>query len=296
MTTTQASAILNYFIKKQSEFTLQDVYNAFQDFPRPSIRRVLRQNKAFEVIGRGIYRLNTIMAEIYLIKGDSRHLDMIEDSSVDLIVADHPWSDSKASKGGNRNLTEGYHETEFNYINEDFKHKARVLKTGGYLIEILPTEKHSNFEYLYELKKMALKNGFLYYAKIMWQKSPSNTGRTVKEFEDIMIFSKGKAKRINNDKRLGYTTRKMLKQRIYAPVPKRATLKNHRAEKPSELWQYLFNMFTHPLDIIIDQFGGSCNTIDAALKTNRNLIVFDILKEYIDNAVERFNMKKVSFN
>lgn len=295
MNKTQADQIADYFMTlNQQQFAIQEVYKAFSDFPKPSIRRVLRRDtkKRFKAIAKGIYILTKGNAQAVLIQGDSRSLELIEDNSVECIIADHPWLDKKANKGGNRNFTEGYEPTAFLYTEDDFKHKARILKEGCYLIEMLPTESATNFEYLYAIKKMALACGFQYYAKILWQKNPSNTGRTVKEFEDIMIFSKGKARRLNDNSKLPYATKEMLKQRIHAPVPKRKDLKNHPAEKPVELWEYLIEMLTNPFDTIIEQFGGACNMIQAALNTNRNVVVFELIENYVQKASERFCMQK----
>ena len=289
----QSDCIANYFIQKKQSIKLQEVYKAFPDFPKPSIRRALRQDpkKRFIAIARGVYMLNNGDAQAILMEANSRNLEFLEEESIDLIIADHPWEDKKSLKGGTRNFAKGYDATNFRYTQEDFNQKAKVLKPGCYLVEILPTESESNFEYLYQIKKMALKAGFKYYAKIMWQKAPSNTGRTVKEFEDIMIFSKGNARRINDGSRKQpYKTREMLQQKIYAPVSKNIKHKNHQAEKPVELFSYLIEMLTNPFEIILDQFGGACNTIQAALNNNRNILVIEILKECIQKAQERFGM------
>jgi len=34
----------------------------------------------------------------------------------------------------------------------DFKEKARVLKDGCFLVEVLPAENENNYEYLYQIK------------------------------------------------------------------------------------------------------------------------------------------------
>ena len=38
---------------------------------------------------------------------------------------------------------------------QDFKEKARVLKDGCFLVEVLPAENENNYEYLYQIKKYA---------------------------------------------------------------------------------------------------------------------------------------------
>ena len=66
--------------------------------------------------------------------------------------------------------------------------------------------------------------------------------------------------------------------------------KHHQAEKPIELYEYLIRNFTEEQDICLDQFGGSCNMLQASVNLNRFAIVYEISKEFVTNAVKRFNM------
>ena len=74
---------------------------------------------------------------------------MIEDNSIDCILTDHPWLDIKSNKGGTRAFA--LYDC-FRYTLEDFKEKARVLKDGCFLVEVLPAENENNYEYLYQMK------------------------------------------------------------------------------------------------------------------------------------------------
>lgn len=268
--------------------TLKELYENLPNIPQPSIRRIVRKDSRYKNIARGVYTLTKGDVTGLLIQGDGRKLTAIEDNSINLIFSDHPWPG--LHKGGNRNFKEGYEETEFKYTQDDFYQKARVLQEGGYLVELLPTESEDNYEYLYQLKQMAKKAGFRYYAKIMWQKSPGNTGRTVKEFEDILIFSKGKAKRINDKKTLPYATREMLKQRLPFPIAKKKSAKNHDAEKPQALFEYLVDMLSNKGDIVLDVFAGAANTIPACLNKSRFVIAYELLNKYVTAAAKRFGM------
>ncbi len=89
----------------------------------------------------------------------------------------------------------------FRYESKDFKEKQRVLKRGHFLVEFLPEESEVNFDYLYEIKKMAQENGFKYFAKVAWKKGNfiSNTGRKSKNIEDVMIFSNGEPRSLKLD-------------------------------------------------------------------------------------------------
>lgn len=236
-----------------------------------------------------IFSLKGEQTESYLIHGDSRELKEIADNSIDCIITDHPWENKKANIGGNRKFIS---YNTFLYTLEDFKHKYRVLKQGCYLAEFLPIETATNWEYLTKIKEMAKEAGFLYYCQLIWRKAPEgtiNTGRTTKGVEQILIFTKGKPKRLA-PKGKPYMTKKILSYEINIPInPKN---KNHQAEKPIELYEYLIENLTEQGDICLDQFGGSCNLLKASVNTNRYGITYEKDINFIDKAIERFNMNK----
>lgn len=149
-----------------------DIYKLFPKEKKTTVRgRIYRYlGKKFERVDEGVYRVkgenNT---EALAINGCSRNLEKIKDSSIDMIYADHPWSDVQ-HKGGNKAIAASYREDVFRYTPEDFEAKYRVLKTGGWLVENLPEENERNWEYLYDIKKMAMGAGFKYYANVPWKK------------------------------------------------------------------------------------------------------------------------------
>jgi len=132
---------------------------------------------------------------------------MIRDESIDCILTDHPWLDLKSNRGGTRKFAQ---YDCFKYTQKDFEEKARVLKPGCFLVEVLPAENENNYEYLYQIKQFAKKAGFLYYSKVPWKKGSfvSNIGRKSKNTQDIMIFSKGKARNMRYDKKKSTETGK----------------------------------------------------------------------------------------
>lgn len=140
---------------KGMTFSLSDAYEKFAShYPKEQIRARIYESLgvAFKRIGKGIYFANTDAESVALIEGDGRDLSILKDCSVDCIITDHPWADTKSNKGGNRSFAD---YEAFRYTVEDFKEKARVLKDGCFLVEFLPAENESNFNYLYEIKKMA---------------------------------------------------------------------------------------------------------------------------------------------
>lgn len=278
-------------------FTLKEAYEAITDKPKTTIRGRIYDNLGikFERISKGIYKTIQGNNQCVVIEGDGRNLNMLDDGSIDCIITDHPWSDKKSNKGGNRKFADSF--DCFKYTLEDFKEKARVLKDGAFLIEVLPSENENNFEYLYEIKKMAQQCGLLYYSKVAWKKGNfvSNTGRKSKNTEDIMIFTKGKARAL----RLDAKKTKASGENMYMsgtngmlptcfdidPVPKKEKI--HQSEKPIELWEQLLEYVTLENEIVLDSFSGSGSVGVACLNKKRNCILIEKLKENVAKIKER---------
>lgn len=288
----QYEQIALVFSVGETTLSTKQIYDKLPDMPQPSIRRALRTDpqKRFKAVARGIYMLTKGSAKGLLIEGNGRNLVSIEDNSCDSVITDHPYYDNLAHKGGNREFAP--YET-FNYKQEDFDEKARIIRPGGYVIEFLSYEMASNVDYIYQIKKMAQKAGLSYYTKLMWKKQTYNTGRVKKCIEDIYVFSKGKPRILNKGceggKPLAYATKHMLEQILDYPINK--ATRCHAAEKPVELLEYLLEEFTEEEDIIVDQFGGSCNMIRACTNKNRFAIVYEICHDTVMKAVERLKME-----
>lgn len=278
-------------------FTLKEVYEAIPNKPKTTIRGRIYDNLGikFEKITKGIYKTINGDNQCILIEGDGRKLDMIDDNSIDCIITDHPWDDKKSNSGGNRKFANSF--DCFNYKLEDFKEKARVLKEGAFLIEMLPSENENNFEYLYEIKKMAQECGLLYYAKVPWKKGKfvSNTGRKSKNTEDVMIFTKGKARALRLDaKKTKASGENKFMSGSNGMLPTCFDIeavakkeKIHQSEKPIELWEQLLEYVTLENEIILDTFSGSGSLGVACLKKKRNCILIEKVKENVNKIKER---------
>lgn len=261
------------------------------------------KNFNFDRIGKGLYAVaETITNEngeeehvkTLIVEGDGRTLECIPTSSADAIITDHPWADKKAHKSGNqKNFSEDYEETCFRYNIEDFKAKSRVLKDGAFLVEFLPEESATNWEYIDEIKQMAKKCGLEFYAKVPWEKVgvSVNTGRKAKYGDDVLFFTKGKPRRLS-PKGKPYMTTSMLPS-IYKYEPVKPSEKIHQAEKPLGLYQAIIEAVTMPGEVIIDQFAGSGKISEAAMSKGRFSIAFELLKENIEKIVKRLNAVKI---
>lgn len=298
MTKTLKEVIVDYLEKKEGAVaTLKEIYKAVQESGYESNGKtvdcsaraiIYRHEDTFKRIGKGIYMLKGEKTTSLLINGDSRSLEEVENGAIDCIITDHPWSDKKAHTSGNQ---KGFAEYEtFVYTQDDFKHKARVLKDGAFLVEFLPVESATNWQYLAQIKQFAREAGLEYYASCIWRKAPEgtiNNGRTTKGVEQFLIFSKGKPRRLA-PKGKPYMTKNMLSFEVDIPI--KAKDKHHQAEKPLELYKYLIENLTEEEEVCLDQFGGACNMVKAATELNRFSIVYELSKEFVNKAVERFKM------
>ena len=282
--------------RKGSTATLKEIYKGIEDSDYTSksdtvdcsARAILyRHKETFKRICKGVYMLKGEKSASLLIEGDGRKMDEIDDGSIDCLITDHPWEDKKAHRSGNQKCFAEY--DTFRYTQEDFDQKARVLKDGAYDIEFVPLDSPTNYEYLYEIKRMAKRAGLDYYCSCIWRNAPEgkiNTGKTTKGVQQILIFSKGKPRKLSKASVNAYQSREILNYEIECLLPQKN--KHHQAEKPIELYEYLIKMFTEENDVCLDQFGGSCNMLKAATNLGRFSIVYEICHDFVMNAVERF--------
>ena len=283
--------------KPGQQFTLKEAYAVNLSYQKESVRARIYENlgKEFKKLSKGLY----VTDDVVLIESPSYMGAIDAFESMDCIITDHPWDDKKSNNGGTRHLAQ---YDCFKYTLSDFMEKARVLKEGSFLVEILPAENENNFDYLYEIKKMAEQAGFKYYAKVAWKKGTfvSNTGRKAKNTEDIMIFSKGKPRALRPDKQRGVIngvpTRFMSGANGMLPtefnvqaIPNK--LKNVQTEKPVALFEQLLEYFTLPGELVLDQFAGSGVTGEACLNKKRKCILIEKCKEHVASIITRLNLQ-----
>ncbi|MCR5698441.1 MAG: site-specific DNA-methyltransferase [Treponemataceae bacterium] len=282
----------------QEAFSLKDVYSQFSNKPNETIRARIYENLGikFQRIAKGIYKTIEGNESCIIIEGDGRDLSFLEDNSIDCIITDHPWSDKKSNRGGNRSFSD--YEC-FQYDTNDFKEKARVLKDGCFLVEILPAENESNFRYLYQLKEYAEQNGLFYYSKVTWKKGNfvSNTGRKAKNSQDVMIFSKGKARNMRYDSKKSALmksecymsgTSKMLPT-MFDVQPVQTNKKIHQSELPVSLCEQIIEYVTYEGEVILDTFAGSGVVGIAALNKKRNCILIEKESKSVEKILKRFS-------
>lgn len=279
-----ANTIYSCF-KDKGEFSLKDAYSENSDKPKETVRARIYDNLGvkFERVAKGLYKTIEGDESCVVIEGDGRDLSMLEDASIDCILTDHPWLDKKSNKGGDRNFAT---YDCFRYTLDDFKEKARVLKDGCFLVEILPAENENNYDYLYQIKKYAEQCGLLYYSKVTWKKGNfvSNTGRKSKNTQDVMIFSKGKARSLRIDAKktkdtgtpqyMSGTTQMLPAMFDIPPVARKNKI--HQSELPLTLCERILQFVTRQGETVLDTFAGSGVVGEAALNLKRNCILIEL--------------------
>ena len=323
--------LFEYFMDDE-QFSIQDATNLIKNVKNMNVNNESIRARVYEGVDRGIFQkitrgvykvtkqLEGNESTCLLINGDGRDLSMIKDKSIDGIITDHPYDLQKALTGGNRKFATF---ELFRYESNDFKEKQRVLKDGAFLVEFLPEESEVNFEYLYQIKKMAQENGLKYFAKVSWKKGSfvSNTGRKAKNVEDIMIFSNGEPRDLKLDAKKNlavarennldvkgkssYEVRDMLQENnleihymkgtagmlptAFDYQPKNTKDKVMEAEKPVELIEEIVEYISKPYETLLDQYAGSGNFVIACYNKNRNSIAIekdDIIFQKMKNNIE----------
>lgn len=283
--------------KKTGLFSLAEAYAEYPQNAKETIRaRIYEQlDIKFKRLAKGIYQTIDGEESCVLLEGDGRDLSLFRASSIDCIITDHPWLDKKSNKGGDRHFAT---YDCFRYTMDDFRQKARVLKQGAFLVEILPAENENNYEYLYQIKKYAESCGFMYYSKVTWKKGNfvSNTGRKSKNSQDVMIFSKGKARNLRIDaKRTAKTGRTEYMSGTNGMLPtmfdvQPVSPKNriHQSEMPVSLIEQILEFVTTEGEIVLDSFAGSGVVGEACLNKKRNCILIELCHENIEKIKRRF--------
>lgn len=295
-------SIINNVITNYPEkpFTTSQAYAVNKEVNSESVRARIyeaTEKGILKKIARGIFQNNNGL----LIHGNGRDLSFLENNSIDAIITDHPWSDKKSNVGGSRNFVDSYEEDCFQYYQDDFDQKARVLKSGCFCVEFLPEENSNNYEYIYAIKQMAKKAGLDYYACVPWEYTDAvnNCGRKAKNISNIMIFSKGTARSLKRDEKKIKATgdeswrmsgcAKMLPTVFKYPKNKKSLL--HQAEKNWELIADLLDYITLPGELVLDQFAGSGSTGVACEAKGRSYILIELLDKYVQIIKNRLNME-----
>lgn len=222
-----------------------------------NVNRIYRKTKAFErAKERKLITPKEIKVDIQL--GDFRKLiKKIPDNSISLILTDPPYP------------------KEFLPLWEDLAKEAkRILKPSGFLIS------YSGQNYLPEIFEMLTKHlnyywlGSLYHSGSLGQRFEVNMHNRAKP---ILFFQKPPYK-----KQIEW-----LEDVIKSPAPDKDL---HEWGQSVEPFEKLMNIFSQPGDMICEPFFGGGAVIEAAIKTKRNIIGYEISDKYFNLVKNRLNL------
>lgn len=120
---------------------------------------------------------------------------------------------------------------------------------------------------------------------LVWDKASGGTGDTVcdyaRDFEQILYGIRGR--RPLNGRRDGAVLRG------HRAPPSADRL--HPTEKPISLLAYLILKSTAPGDLVVDPFAGSASTLEAAKRTGRRAVGFEVDERYCERAARRLEQE-----
>lgn len=277
--------IINYMKLQTKEVSLADVYDRFYDIKPSTIRGRINESVGTKLlrVGKGKYLLIDEEVEAIVEQLDSRiAIPNILASLLyyDMIFLDIPYY-SGGQKGGNRDLS-----TYDLIMPEEFEKMImevqKMLRTEDSQLYFMmaggKSSKRDAMKYLSAFAptplKVAAKGS---YTKLTSKGTVCNMGAYEMPPEDIFIYSHSGNLLKPDETQLDF--------RLQRPsLPKAG---GYPTQKPNFLLEQIIKQSTNIGDSILDLFGGSGVTLDAALKLKRKCHIFDIA----DDAINR--MKKI---
>lgn len=209
----------------------------------------------------------------------------IEENSVDLCITDPPY---KLTSGGCR----GGLKIEFNQVTKEEKESGKFFEIPlfadwlGSVFRVLKDGSHfycmSNDKNLKELLIEGEKAGFKTLNILVWDKGMHTPlGYYMKNVEFVVLFRKGRAKKINN-----------MGSKALVSIKGIRGNKVHPSEKPVELFEHFIINSSLENEVVFDPFLGSGTTAISAIKTNRHFLGCEVSWDYCEIANERIKVAK----
>jgi len=224
-----------------------------------------------------IKRLNEGAKDKALFGVDCRdELKKLEDGSIDCMITDPPWGVEYVPS---RKTTNPQFDKELKEVlillDDVFKECKRVLKNNGHVYVFFPTM------FFVEFKNLLEKYFAVYSIPLIWYKNNHNLCNFKQRYASIYetVFfckmEKGDLRELN--------------AKVSPDVLKydKPMNKQHDAQKPEDLLEYLIKNSTGKEEVILDPFMGSGSTLIAAIKSGRHYIGFEKEKSYESNFKRR---------
>jgi DNA modification methylase len=241
-----------------------------------------------------------VSTDCFIINEDSlKILELMQESSVDLILTDPPYNLGKFMHDRNTNMGK-LRENHFSATNWDnldypewynnldifFKNAAKITKVGGSMIMFMSLMKVET------VVELAEKHGFYYKTTGIWHKKnpmPRNMNLHFINSTEGWIYFTYKKRRgtFNNDKKAvhdffetGLTPKS---EKEYG---------GHPTQKPEELISHFVKLLSNKGDLVLDPFMGSGTTGKVCKDLGRKFIGIEISPKYYQVARKRMFSKQ----
>lgn len=273
--------IINYMKLQTKEVSLNDVYERFSEIKQSTIRGRINESVGTKLIrvGKGKYVLISEDVGAIVEQLDSRFaIPNILASLLyyDMIFLDIPYYAS-GQKGGNRDLS------TYNLIMpEEFEgmimEVQKMLRTEDsqlyFMIAGGKSSKKDAMKYLTAFGPTNLKvAGKGSYTKLTSKGTVCNMGAYEMPPEEIYVYSHSGKLLKPEETQLDFRLQR-------PPLPKSG---GYPTQKPFNLLEQIIKQSTNIGEHILDMFGGSGVTLEAALKLKRKCHIFDLA----DDAIKR---------
>ena len=285
-----ASKIEKY-IQEHKSFTMQELYSEFgNNYKKHSIRARVYENRKAVRTSKGCYILAGAELEAIIEQADSReHIFEIKKMNIyyDMIFFDIPYNVGGV-RGGNRNLIDYPTITpmEFEKI---ISGAQKMLRTENSQVVFMIAGGKSSIkqsqQYINQFNRTALKlNSQGTYTKLTKSGKVCNMGKYAMPSELVLSFSHdGKA-------RSGIENNNM-NEDFRFQRPKLPKSGGYRTQKPLGFMQEIIKRTTKKGEILLDLFGGSGVSLEAALGLQRKVHLVELSSDTIENfIVPRMNM------
>lgn len=230
---------------------------------------------------------------------DSRSMRHLPDCSVHLMITSPPYNVGKE-------YDEDLSLREYiALLTEVFSEVYRVLVSGGRMcVNIANVGRKPYIPLHLYLMQVAINAGFLMRGEIVWDKGASAgtscawgswlsarnpTLRDVHEY--VLVFSKGSYRRATGEHdSIGREEFLECSKSVWRFSTARATKYKHPAPFPVELPLRLIHFYSFEDDIVLDPFMGSGTTAEAAVRSHRRYIGYEINEEYVKTSLDRLRV------
>jgi len=198
----------------------------------------------------------------------------LPDKSIDLVLTDIPYNEANRTSNGLRNLDKSIADIETFDLERFLSEITRVCKGSYYIF--------CGFQQLSQIDGYFRRNKISRRC-IVWEKtnpSPMNAKSIWLSGIELCVYGKHPKATFNS-----FYRNTVLK------YPSGRS-KIHPTEKPIKLLSELISVSSNEGDTILDPCMGSGSTIEACLRLNRNVIGYELDKEYYavaKNRIENYN-------